>query len=103
VAAKFTVPSGYELGKISVAEDGTGPYERTITISPNACDFSPQTALISQITATFVKTFMPAENKWKYPLISSGTYYINIKNINSFGTSSCPSGSCAMTVRLEGY
>jgi hypothetical protein len=104
LAAKFTLPPGYTAADFTVVERASGRLERTYAISTIPCDFTSPAVLILDIDGSFARTVMPTVNKWKYPVVPPGTYYLNIKNMTALGFSSCQPGMpCTLNARLGGY
>jgi hypothetical protein len=103
LAAKFTVPLGAKgSGKIIVTEISSSQATRTITVSPNACDFGQGKPLLSVIATYFQEYYSTGPNPWGDPVLEPGkTYYVNVRNQHANGASSCPAGQCKVRITLN--
>jgi len=98
-------------GRLAIFEYGAQKYNGIATVSTSPCDFNVAPPTLAPAGGSAVNggpdpalffTVGGGVQSWWYFDMTGGTkYYINIKNANSNGTSSCPAGAnCSIRVEL---
>jgi hypothetical protein len=113
VVVRFTVPAGTAptgsgmSGNIGMAEWGGGQFQRFAKLSQTPCDFAVGSWLSDTFTGIsisfpiYVTTQAPAYAG--ATLQPGATYYLNVRNKDQYGNSTCRSetgGSCDMFVDM---
>ncbi len=96
-------------GRIQGIENGGGgTYRRaTLTVSDKPCDFSgspgvaPYNVAPAGSSFTFWITVGGSQQGSNVLLQPGGTYYLNIRNQDSFGNPTCVGGSCEMFISFS--
>ncbi|MCL2310455.1 MAG: hypothetical protein FWC42_09350 [Proteobacteria bacterium] len=104
LVAKFTVPTGLttKYVTINVSEYQSTATTRYVTVSSNPCDFTQ--GLLPAQYAVYYGPYFTTTGVAGYPqLIGGQTYYVNLRNLNSNGTTSCLSGACNVQVVMSIY
>jgi hypothetical protein len=104
LVAAFTVPLGLttKYATINISEYQSTAITRLVSVSPNACGFSSaQGALLAPQHVMYFSEYFTTTGVTGYPKLEGGkTYYVNLRNQNANGGTTCSSGACQVLISM---